>query len=153
MKFFLWYSLAGFVLGFLYLIPTFRKKRPEENTAAYIWRRREHAQMLATAGIFCPVLWPLAIIYFLCTRMTDCPVCGRHNTVMFSRSHRHGTSEENWFSCSECGYTDSAHATVPEIKPDKHNNHTNRGHGSGGSGGSGSWGGGGSFGGGAGRKF
>lgn len=152
-KFCLWYSGVCLLIAFLYLIPTFRKRREGENTAQYIWRRREHAQFVATAGIFCPPLWILAIIYYLCTRRTDCPVCGGHNTVRFSNSKRHKKTEENWFRCTQCDYTDVAMANVPEIKPDKHTSSSGSGMGSGYGSGSGSWGGGGTAGGGAGRKF
>lgn len=152
MTFVFWYCIIGLVIGFLYLVPTFRRKRPDEDTAAYIWRRREHAQLLTTAGIFCPVLWPLAIIYFLFTRKTDCPVCGGHNTVMFSGSRRYSRHEDNWFRCSECDYIGHASADVPEIKPDRHGS-SGRGSSYSSSSSGGSWGGGHSGGGGASRKF
>ena len=155
MKFLIWYCSICLVLAFLYLIPTFRKRKKDENTAAYMWRRREHAQNLAILGIFCPPLWIVAIIYFLCTRMTDCPICGAHNTVMFSGFHREGRNEDNWFSCKECGYKDSVNVVLPETKPDKHSSSGSSSSSSSysSSSSSGSWGGGHSSGGGAGRKF
>lgn len=161
-QFIIWYCVVCFVLAILYLIPTFRRRK-DESAVPYLWRCREHWQVLAGAGVFCPPLWILSIIYYFFKRKVDCPQCGGHKTVMFSHSNKitdiYPNMEDNWFVCSECGYTEAVSHEIFEGK--KRYVGSSDSDGGGGDDYSydddtdsgGDWGGGSSDGGGAGRSF